>query len=46
VLLTREEAIITPHNAFNSREALEQILETTIANIKGYIENTPQNLVP
>lgn len=46
VLLTMDNAIITPHNAFNSREALEQILQTSIENIKGYIGNTPQNLVP
>lgn len=45
VLLTMDNVIITPHNAFNSREALEQILQTSITNIKGYIGNTPQNLV-
>ena len=45
VLLTREEVIITPHNAFNSKEALEQILEITIANIKNYINNSPSNIV-
>lgn len=44
VLLTRQDVIITPHNAFNSKEALQEILEVTVANIKSYINNTPQNL--
>ncbi|PIR79877.1 MAG: hydroxyacid dehydrogenase [Candidatus Levybacteria bacterium CG10_big_fil_rev_8_21_14_0_10_35_13] len=46
VLLTMDKVIITPHNAFNSKEALHEILQTSIANIKGYIQSTPQNLVP
>ncbi|MEK7124249.1 MAG: hydroxyacid dehydrogenase [Patescibacteria group bacterium] len=36
VLMQRENVIITPHNAFNSKEALERILETTIENIRGF----------
>ena len=46
ILLTRDEVIITPHNAFNSTEALEQILSTTISNIKAYLSGNPENLVP
>jgi D-lactate dehydrogenase len=34
ILLTFDNVIITPHNAFNSTEALERILDTTIDNIK------------
>ncbi len=34
VLLTSDKVIVTPHNAFNSQEALERILDTTIENIK------------
>jgi D-lactate dehydrogenase len=45
VLLTRDEVIITPHNAFNSKEALAQIIDTTISNIKAYLIGTPQNIV-
>lgn len=45
VLLTRNEVIITPHNAFNSKEALHEILDTTIANVKAYLSNQPQNLI-
>ena len=45
VLLTRGDVLITPHNAFNSIEALQEIIEVTVANIESYIDNTPQNLV-
>jgi len=34
ILLTFDNVIITPHNAFNSKEALQRILDTTIENIK------------
>jgi len=34
LLLTFDNVIITPHNAFNSKEALKRILETTIENIE------------
>ena len=34
ILLTFDNVIITPHNAFNSREALQRILNTTIENIE------------
>lgn len=45
VLLKRSDVIITPHNAFNSREALVQILETTVANICAYLSGKPKNTV-
>lgn len=38
VLLKRENVYITSHNAFNSDEAMQRILETTIKNIKGFIK--------
>ena len=34
LLLTFDNVIITPHNAFNSKEALQRILDVTIENIK------------
>jgi D-lactate dehydrogenase len=37
LLLTFDNVIITPHNAFNSKEALERILEVTVENIKNVI---------
>ncbi len=45
MLLNREDVIITPHNAFNSKEALDQILQITIENIKRFLENKPQNII-
>jgi D-lactate dehydrogenase len=45
MLLNREDVIITPHNAFNSNEAVHQILDTTVTNIQQYLANTPQNVV-
>ena len=38
-LLARENVIITPHNAFHSEEAMQRILDTTIANIEAYAKN-------
>ncbi len=46
MLLNHKNVIITPHNAFNSYEALEMILSTTAENIKGFMNGNPQNLVP
>ncbi len=45
VLLTRDDVVITPHNAFNSKEAVEEILEVTISNIKNFINKAPSNIV-
>ncbi len=35
-LLKMPNVLVTPHNAFNTHEALMRILETTIKNIKGF----------
>jgi D-lactate dehydrogenase len=45
LLLNREDVIITPHNAFNSREARMRILDTTIKNIVNYASGKPINTV-
>lgn len=45
MLLHHKNVIITPHNAFNSHEALEMILNTTVENIQGFTNNSPVNLV-
>ncbi len=46
LLLTFDNVIITPHNAFNSKEALQRILDTTIENIKSVISGKKcENLV-
>ncbi len=45
ILLNRENVVITPHIAFNSREAFQRILRTTEENILAFLDGTPQNLV-
>ena len=45
VLINHPKVLITPHNAFNSREALERIDETTKENIEAFLKGTPTNLV-
>ncbi len=45
VLFRRENVIFTPHNAFNSKEALERILDTTADNILNYAASHPTNVV-
>lgn len=45
ILLQQKNVIITPHNAFNSNEALMRILDTTVENITGFISGKPQNIV-
>ncbi len=45
ILMERENVIITPHNAFNSREALERILETTVENIREFAKERAVNVV-
>ncbi len=36
LLVKDPRVIVTPHNAFNSKEALERILDTTVDNIKAF----------
>lgn len=45
VLVERDDVIVTPHNAFNSTEAVQRIFETTVENIKAYLAGKPANLV-
>lgn len=44
-LMRDPRVLVTPHNAFNSREALKNILQTTIENIEGMMHNDPVNIV-
>ena len=46
ILMDMPNVLITPHTAFNSQEALEEILETTLENIEGFIKKEPINLIP
>ena len=45
ILLRQDNVIITPHNAFNSWEALHRILNTTILNINSFLKKKPVNVV-
>ncbi len=45
VILKHPNVVFTPHNAFNSQEALERILDTTAANITSFLAGTPINVV-
>ena len=45
MLVNNPKVVITPHNAFNSIEALHKIVETTHENLVGFMNNTPINLV-
>ncbi len=44
-LLERENVVITPHNAFNSHEAVYRILDTTISNIESFLAGECQNRI-
>ena len=46
MLLNRKEVIVTPHNAFNSKESLLEILQVTEDNITSFLSGTPKNVVP
>lgn len=39
-----DNVIITPHNAFNSKEALMRILDTTVENINSFLSGTCKNI--
>ena len=45
ILLRLRNVIITPHSAFNTQEAIERILHTTVENIVAYEQGKPQNVV-
>lgn len=45
VLIRLRNVIVTPHSAFNTREAVSRILETTIDNIEAYHGREPRNIV-
>ncbi len=44
-ILKMPNVVFTPHNAFNSQEALERILETSAENIRAFLEGRAQNTV-
>lgn len=44
-LIDHPRVIVTPHNAFNTTEALHRILDTTVENIEGFTKGDPVNVV-
>lgn len=44
-LLNLPNVIVTPHIAYDTREAVERIIETTLANIAAFAAGRPQNVV-
>jgi D-lactate dehydrogenase len=45
ILAKRDDVIVTPHNAFNSVEALQRILDTTVENIDGFVKGKVVNKI-
>lgn len=45
ILLRLDNVIVTPHTAFNTREAIRRILDTTRENIVGFARGEPVNVV-
>jgi len=39
MLRDRDDVVFTPHNAFNTKEAVERIVETTVDNIRGFMKS-------
>jgi len=44
-LMRHPKVLLTPHNAFNSRESMRNILQTTVENIEGLVSSDPVNVV-
>jgi D-lactate dehydrogenase len=44
-LIDHPRVIVTPHNAFNTTEALHRILDTTVENIEGFVKGEPMRVV-
>ncbi|MBI2031536.1 MAG: hydroxyacid dehydrogenase [Candidatus Levybacteria bacterium] len=45
ILIKHPKVIVTPHNAFNSKEALKRIIQVTIENIQSFINGKAINTV-
>lgn len=44
-LMRHPKVLATPHNAFNSKESLRKILQTTVENLEGMMSGDPVNVV-
>lgn len=46
LLMKMPNVVMTPHLAFDSAEALDRILNTSLGNVKAYAAGAPTNLIP
>lgn len=44
-VLRQENVIVSPHNAYNTRDALQRILDITVDNIESFLKGNPKNIV-
>jgi D-lactate dehydrogenase len=44
-LLEHPAVVITPHTAFNTKEAIQRILDVTVSNIQSFSKGTPANIL-
>ena len=40
-----KNVVVTPHNAFNTLEAVQRILDATVENIRRFVAGDPVNVV-
>ena len=45
ILVRMRNVVVTPHSAFNTREAVQRILDTTVGNLHAFAAGHPQNAV-
>ena len=45
IFVDLDNVLVTPHNAFNTEEALKNLLTTSIENVLNYLKGRPENLV-
>lgn len=45
ILLNMPNVVVTPHSAFNTREAVRRIVKTTVRNIDAFFSGRPINVV-
>ncbi len=45
IFIDLDNVIVSPHNAFNTEEALQNLLATSIENINNFLKGSPINLV-
>lgn len=45
VILQFPNVVVTPHNAYNTDEAVHRLIETTVDNIEAFARGAPRNLV-